>query len=591
MKKASLLPLFSLCTVALALTSCQTGLVNNNDNQQADNTDAVSETYLPTTIQESPYGYVVPSVASALPDSEITYTVYSYDDLYAPAKLVVNGETLDLDENNQVTTTMAEEGNTVQPLFAADLSDFYVIADYYSMKVKAIDGCLYKIEEGDWQTTPTFSGEWQESPNFSETLIPNRTYVVSIYMPGDGDTLLDSEVFSKTILASPVNDTALDNIVDNDLALKGTYTINADYYGSNYGSGSGELEVAITSNRYTMNLTSGGETDSLTYYKGSADTIVLYMVDRQNTLSEQYVGDGFSSSFYNPFTQVLSTYFSVSSDYRYLTLDFDRVTSPTIFTSMILGDSGITPSELVVEVDNDYNPVSLHLEGYYYATSTVGLKYTITYDADFVSADEVEGDVESPYETEPEHEALQELFDGLAEGNYVSKITVKPANGTAEETTLIVTPDTALEILSDGTETGMLQNENGFYRFTVNKTDQTLEYSSGYPLQNVTLSLYSPTFDFAPEVFEVTGTNSYHLRNSSLFYNYADYTLPDVLAQNTSQALYIDDDSLDIVLTDEGAVFTYTYTDSSSGTYGTVTVDVSVGTAEFPYSDYALTEV
>lgn len=606
--RKSILPLLF---TPLLLTSCESGQSPYNEVKQAEEvpSDAADaeldegEVWYPTVIESSPYGYVTPGAASAKAGAPITYVVTSYEPEYIPAGLEVNGEVFDLDENYSVSTTMAEGGLTVKPLFKADFSDFSISPNYRSITVEQIPNAEYRLQYTDHSGVEHDSG-WQTSNIFDDGLIIRLDYTVSVRVKGDGDTLLDSDVFTKQTHTAPVSDIALDNILASDFALEGGFDMSLSQMGQAFGSAHVESAMALTSDFYTISLASSDSSISgATYYRGSYNSIVMKQINYLNQVSEATIdGVEFSSMFVNPFTQLTDDQTYTSADNSRLYFRIADLEMPQLFTTLLFSDASINMTELYVDLDADLQPVSLHLEGYYYDASVIGAKYEVVYDGDFVDADSVEKFDPKPYEHLPEHDRLAELFTALKEQNYTARISVVPTGAqTGIEDTLYVTPTSATTVSATGV-TGMLQNDDGFYRFTAVEDDDTtvLEYPSGYPLSNVDLATYGPNWSFAPEVFEVTEDGRFHLINDINFYNYADFVLPDVFDQTNSMALYIDDGSLYIDIDKDAdgnltATFTYTYsvTDSETGevSTGKATVEVDhIGATTDPYAGYELVQ-
>ena len=589
--------------VAPALLSACSPATGPNLPDQHEAAVPAEQVFYTTTTETSPYGYVTPSKGSVAAGDEVTYTVTSYDSLYSPYGVRINGETFQLGDDDSYTATMAEGGNDVTPLFQIDLADLKITADYYRIEIEQLDGASYNIDTGRGDEA---SQKWQSSGVFDQNVIPHLEYTVNIKYPGDGNTLVASEDYSTTVMTVPGRAAALETIEATDMALEGELKIQGTYLGQNQGSSAVfKTQSALTDDRYVMNLTYGDTTLSEAYYRGPGDKVVIKMIDRFNQVNivpnEELT---FSTTFVDPFTQVTNDEVYLSSDGSRLYIDMGQVKPSIVQTIPVLisAQTMDAVTDLYVTLDKNYNPTGIHYEGYYYSGDTIGVKYYCTYDGTYVDPDEVPelSDIE-PYETLPEHARLQALFDALKNQNYTAHSTTESVSAEGASTTAeaeITVADNGILVENATEKKGRYQDGDNYYVYTV-RTDESGEeymgYDSGiYPIVSsqtggLSISFYTGTFDFAPEVFEVKEDGSFQLRNYVNFYNYADNVLPDCVNPE-SMALYIDDGSLNIAVddsdpTDLKAVFTYTFTDPSTQATGKVTVEVEdIGSTVFPYT-------
>ena len=582
--------LIPLLVLPMALASCAaTGTVHSGGVIGAAE-PSVETTYTSTTVA-SPYGFVTPSQGSVAAGGEVTYTVTTYDSLYAPYAVEVNGEQHVLDENAQFTTTMAEGGNTVKPLFKPALENIGIYPDFYRIECEYIEGAQYKL--GD--------GEWQDSNVFDTGIIPHGPYTISVRVPGDGDTLLDSDVYSRTVQSIPHRDDALKNALAMDFALDGSVLLDPVYLGQSLGQKvTIDADVALTSKLYSMNISNGDTTASETYYRGSGDSIMVREINYLNQVSETTVGGvNFSTMFVNPFTQLTSDNLYTNADESRLYFRLEQLPTPAIFPTLTMGDGSIVLTDLYLDLDENLVPTALHYTGYYYDTTYIGMRYFVQYDGEFVDADQIATTQVTPYEHLPEHDRLAALFNALKGQNYTAHVSTTYNNlsdpvWTGEKTLTVASGAVLVDDITNDTQSGMLQTADGFYRFDVTQEGETtyLDYdSTQYPMGTsggISIAFYSASFNYAPEVFEVVDENTFRLRNTTTLYNFADQTLPDCVDQS-SKALYITDGTLEISIEGEGddlsATFTYSYVDNSAQVLGDVTVEVDhIGSTTFPYS-------
>lgn len=582
--------LIPLLAFPLVLASCATAGTAHDGGIGGAANASVEKTYTSTTLA-SPYGFVTPSQGSVAAGAEVTYTITAYDSLYAPYAVEINGQQHTLDADHQFTATMAEGGNTVKPLFKPALENIGIYPDFYRIECEYIEGAQYKLDDG----------EWQDSNVFSQGILPHGPYTISVRVPGDGDTLLDSDVYTRTVQSIPHREDALDNALAMDFALDGSVLLDPVYLGQSLGEFvTIDSDVALTSELYSMNITSGDTTASETYYRGSGDSIRIREINYLNQVNETTVdGVNFSTLFVNPFTQLTSDNLYTNADESRLYFRLEQLPAPGIFPTLTMGDSSIVLTDLYMDLDENLVPTALHYTGYYYDTTYVGLRYFIQYDGTFVDADQIATTQVTPYEHEPEHDRLANLFTALKQQNYTAHVTTTYNNlsdpvWSGEKTLTVASGAVLVDDITNETKSGMLQTADGFYRFDVTEEGETtyLDYdASQYPMGSgggISISFYSASFNYAPEVFQVIDENTFQLRNTTTLYNFADQTLPDCVDLN-SKALYITDGTLKITIEGEGddlsATFTYSYVDNSAQVLGDVTIVVDqIGATTFPYS-------
>lgn len=544
------------------------------------------------TVLPSDYGYVLPSAAEAEVGSDVTYTVVSNDaEHYDPVAIEVNGERFDLDENNAYTASMAAEGNEVFPIFKADVGDFRVTPDYYSVTVQKIDGALYSLSNGTWTT------DWQTSNVFNDPkddpehrIVPHTEYVVSVRIPGNEEKgLLDSDVATKTIKTIPNRETAMSNIVNTDFAYSGTLSMTAKSFGQTVQSYSFQTQSVLTDKRFVFKLdgdVAGSELhNTISYVAGEYGLLSQETVDYTNTVTTLPV-DGqttFASQFMNPFGTITNDEVSLSDDQTYLTVHTDEILYPYLFPMLLAGDPECTVTSVTIPLDSDMKPEGLQFEGYF---NESGMTIEISYEGTLVDPDSIQAETVQPYATLPEHQQLQTLFTNLANHNYTVEVT--DSNET-EKSYIYVNPEEALFVAADGTKSGIAQVEGGFTRFDVETDEESNEYMQGwegYPMANHNISEYQIPFSFAPEVFSYDN-GTFHLRDDNNLYNVVNFVLPDSINVDSKGYSWIDTGSLDITLNENGATFTYTYTDSTNEETGTITAVVTnIGSTEIPEMEF-----
>lgn len=543
-----------------------------------------------SAIGASDYGYVLPSVAQAAVGAEVTYTVYSNDEsLYDPVAIVVNDVEHELDADNSFTTTMAEGGNEVSPVFQAILEDFSVTPEYYSITVEKIPGALYRLNDKEWQESNVFA----DQPNDPENrIVPHLTYQVSVMIAED-DTLRASQIVTKEVTTVPERETVLDKLRAMDFALRGTIDLNYTFQGNPLYSTECQVESALTADRWTINV-SGSEVGSFSeeYVAGEHGLLAQEAVNYNNEVETQPVDNSttFASQFFNPFTAITADEVSLNADKTALEVQIDNIQFPYTFPVLLIGDSTLSIDYVRVLLDDNLDPTGIEMNCYtYLVVNNQSVRNDFVYSASFVDADTVASKLVQPYEHVEEHDALQELFTELAKQNY----TVEVEDSNLGKTTIYSTENQALFENEDGTASGIVQVEGengGFARYDV-ATDGETKYMQGwegYPMAGRYISEFQRPFDYAAEVFEYDSeSGQFHLRSTTYLYREVNHILPDSLNVDSSGYAFTDMGSVYVELTEDGAIFTYTYTDWVNEQTGAVKATVTnIGTTEIEAMDF-----
>ena len=562
------------------LTSC--GSETTSPSQDSSSV-SVAETAKNVVI-ESQYGYILPSVAQAEVGSNVTYTVVSNDETrYDPVAIEINGTRYDLKDDDTYTASMAEGGNEVFPIFKGIVGSFKVTPDYYSITVEKIDGALYRLGDGQWQESNVFTDSKNDPEN---RIVPHTEYQVSVKIAGQEDKgLLESDVATKTVTTIPNRETVMDKLLVADFAYKGEIKMELVQNGEILQTVSYQSQSVLTEDRFTVVIdstdpTTGATThDSVSFLAGEHGLLSQETVDYTNHVAVLPVDNQttFASQFMNPFTTITNDEVSLNEDESLLTIDTDTILYPYLFPMLLVGDSTIEVTSVTVPVD-DLNPEGLSFEGHYYLS---GATVNVSYTGSLVDPDSIQADHVEPYETLPEHAQLKTLFDSLAKSNY----TVHVEDSQAGEEDLYVLPKQALFVKADGSKSGIVQTEDGFARYDVKKDEDGTEYMQGwegYPMADHDIAEFQISFDFAPEVFSYAN-GKFHLRDDINLYNQANHILPDSINVDSNGYIWLDLGSLDVVIDEDGATFTYSYTDQYNQVAGTVkAVVTNIGTTTIP---------
>lgn len=600
MKKLKKFSLFSLLLLPLI-----TGCGNPGSSTTTDSTSPTIPSQV-TNISKfvaSPYGTVTCNAAVVEPGSEVEYQVKSYSNQYLPSKLKVNDEVFDLDADGKAVVKMAEGGNLVTPLFLSNLSNLGVSTNYNSISVESRTNAEYRIkrdfegeEWSDWATSGTFNG-----------LVPHSNYFIEVRVNSDGETLLESEVKELTVQTIPVASKVLSSLNEGNFAVSGTLSTDYTYMDQVLQSTTLGIETSLTSSRFILSTSNDKEKSTITYYRGSGNTVEVRQIDRHN-VQDYLPVDGlvFTDTFYSPFSQVTAD--NVHLEGSNLVFEMDEITNTNAFGLIFFGDDSLYINAITMGLTPDGNPASLEISAYTMDTVKFGAKYEFTLRSDFVGLDEVKpAEDEEPLPTVEGQEVVAEALTALKGQNYtVHKTKNETGKTTPEKTTYISTNSTegenpinaALIQREDGTEVGFYHDERGTFVYDVDKTGEEpiMRGREGSPSTTTTIESLRPDFDFAPETFDVKEEGHFHLKYLSNFYSFASQLCPDFIDLWDYSAGLVTPDTLDIVVEKDGEsissvtiTYEYSYKETSSGTIhaGDVELEITdIGTTVFPYSQF-----
>ena len=195
----------------------------------------------------------------------------------------------------------------------------------------------------------------------------------------------------------------------------------------------------------------------------------------------------------------------------------------------------------------------------------------------------------APFATDENCPPLQQLFKSLQAGNYTVDIVRTGGLDQGGHPQTWYLNDTSIVRMSHDKETkevinglGLIQTEGGIDQVSYEKGKLV-----GSPeLDEGNIADYKVPFLFAAEAFAYKD-GVYHLKTGYGFESLVNLTLPDAVMGWNQQYYYnIDDGSLAITLTNDGAIFyyTYSYLDYGNEVTGTITATVSnIGKTEVPY--------
>lgn len=551
-----------------------------------------------STLESLEHGWLEASAGSAEAGDSVTYTLHSYDaETYVPAYILVNGETYQVDAGGSVSVPMAEGGNTVTGVFQAVADNFVVVCGYNSIEIEAIENAEYRIrlmepnsttepaeEWGDWGTQTSFTG-----------LITRRNYEVGVRILASDDSLASAEA-TRVVTAMPPAQSVIDAL-NSSLALKAEVTAETYSFGELSSTITGTAQSILDSSQFGVQLDlDTGSSTSEYYYRGSGSSVVYETVNYRNEVEAQTITSvTFESMFPNPFAYAVPGNFTYSAEDQSFAVDVSALSGIEELPYDTLGVEDTVLTSVTIQVDEHRSPIGLEWEGYFYSSSVPGTVTYLHYDGDLVDADEVEIDRTQPYETQAEHQELYDLFAALQGNNYTAyvntygyvDITAETLVTFEEDMSILVTEEGFVFNRADGTVDGLGLTADGYY-VVYSVEDGTPVATTGPTTVPATYQDNYTPWSFAPEVFEVVTTSTGHyfqLIDDVNLYNYASYTLPDA-ADRQTEGIWILDGTLQLQVTDDGAVFSYTFLDYTDYSMGIVTIEVTdIGTTVNPYGN------
>lgn len=405
-------------------------------------------------------------------------------------------------------------------------------------------------------------------------------------------TASDSSPFSSSSSSSSVNssevaDTTKEEILrilqTTPFAIEGTLR-DVDYTYSQ------DFQMGLFEDAYYLSYMEGGEeVETYALYEDDEGYLVVrpYLLPN-NTPYEYRVTDtgggyaGFAENYSNPFLGLTEDDLELEDDGT-ATLLIDGLSEETLdqIVFVLSGFSNVTIDSFRMATLGGV------LSGMAEVTQTYG-GTTISYIYSFQTIDPSELNFErvEPLPLTEEHAQLQDLFDSLADQNFTVDVTRTGGIAISDiRYEILSTSDLLVASATNGAgETyysGLYQSEDGLVHAT---SDGEYLNATDYPDSDDSIAYYRPDFSLSPAFFEKKEDGKWYLTEDYQSYFYL--VSPDAYF-HSSYLIYMDSGSFSIELTDQGAIFSYTYSYESYGNIvsGSVTLDVrEIGSTANPFT-------
>ena len=310
-----------------------------------------------------------------------------------------------------------------------------------------------------------------------------------------------------------------------------------------------------------------------------------YIVGREllpnNTLEEfPYVNDLNQyikfSDYLNPITKLQASNFKAEDNLFVATIPN---TLQETFGYVFLGYNNLPIQEFSFMYNSEHEITSLTFNG-------TGEGVEVEFVFNLATKEEVKVPVVEVRKHEPEHDALQEAFDKLAEGNYtVSYTDVDPTGEYSTEKYLVKSDDNAIYIQNQNASTkkpyGYLQLDEGLV--SVEYDDEThIAKGNANPDSTRKLTDFKSKFDIAPELFTIKDENTFTITEGVGMENYLDMFWADKVLEGSNFELSDPTSYSFTISSNETYIVKYSY--DILGYEGDVTLVISdIGTTDTGY--------
>lgn len=408
---------------------------------------------------------------------------------------------------------------------------------------------------------------------------------------------------SSTIDHTPVYQDLLNALQADEVATTGDFSISFYHAGTDQLINTAEsTNVLAIGEDYYMNamLENGVTTGYSEYYKNKDGNVVTKTLLPNNTVHETLQVDKlenplvYDDYFYNFFDVITLNDLEMAEDGKtVLATGLDRTDQYEIVYGLTYYEDIPMLGLGFQKVDNYWigaltggeENVPVKLED----GTTINVDMTCEMSFVITTPSDIGFTPIAPFATDENCPPLQQLFKSLQAGNYTVDIVRTGGIDQGGHPQTWYLNDTSIVRMSHDKETkevlngiGLIQTEGGIDQVSYEKGKLV-----GSPeLDEGNIADYKVPFLFAAEAFAYKD-GVYHLKTGYGFESLVELTLPDAVMGWNQQYYYnIDDGSLAITLTNDRAIFyyTYSYLDYGNEVTGTITATVSnIGKTEVPY--------